>query len=312
MRPVLEDRAFRRAVMIAVVVAVPTMLVLGPDSFLLMLARSFLRQWVLAFGVLAVFFAIRRRTLPAMLAGAATLLLAAQIPWPSTIVDGARTGDHLLRVGQFNVLQPNKSKLSIIEAARASDADVLSFQEVDAAWAAALEQALSQEFPYRCIVPRSDCYGIAFFSRSPLDTIEVIDLFGAPAVRATVRRQNGVVSVTAVHARSPFPYGAFVQRNEQLELLARVLRNSPFPQVVIGDLNAVSWDDALVGFRERAGLNAAPVYEQATFPSVLGMALIPIDHILGSSELTIGNVSTAHLRGSDHRALVADIWLRMP
>ena len=307
MRTLFADRALRRAALIVLLIAAPTALVLGPDSFLLMLARAFMRQWAVVFVVLGAFFALRRWAWAAIVANAAAVLIAVQVPWPLSAVAEGPTGVHLLRVGQFNVLQPNDSKEAIIAAARTSGADVLSFQEVDDAWAVALDAALTPEFPYRRIIPRRDCYGIALFSRLPVDTMEVIDLLGAPAVRAVVLTAGGSVAVTAVHARSPLPYGAFVKRNDQLELLANRLDDPRMPQVVIGDLNAVGWDDALLRFRDRVGLHTMPAYEQATFPSMMGMALIPIDHVMGSSHLAINNATTTHLRGSDHRALIADI-----
>lgn len=312
MKSLLTGKPLQQALLIMVLAAVPATLVLGPDNFLLMLARSFMRQWVVVFALLAVFFLWHRRISHVVLTGMAAVLISLEVPWQEPTVAVPDVQGHLLRVGQFNVLQPNKNRVQVIAAARASGADVLSFQEVDGAWAAALRETLSQEFPYHLVVPRNDCYGIALYSRLPLEGMELLDLFGAPAIRANVHAPGGVVSVTAVHARSPFPYAAFGKRNRQFEFLAAALRNQALPQVVIGDLNAVSWDDALMTFRERAGLESAPAYEQATFPSVLGSAMIPIDHILGSPELTIGNATTLLLEGSDHRGLIADVGKHSP
>ncbi|MFZ1687833.1 MAG: endonuclease/exonuclease/phosphatase family protein [Flavobacteriales bacterium] len=312
MRKLLMDRALLRTTVVVLLITVPTVLVLGPDSFLLMLARSFMRQWAVAYAVLALLFMFRRSVWPALITGVGTLLIAAQVPWPTSSTVDRTASKHLMRIGQFNVLQPNDNKAAVIEAARASGADVLSFQEVDADWAAALDRGLTSGFPYRCIVPRNDCYGIAFFSRLPVESIEVVDLLGAPAVQAGIRIGTDRMTVVAVHARSPFPYSAFVKRNKQFSILAERSDGLHGAQLIIGDLNAVSWDDALLDLRERAGLCVAPEYEQPTFPSILGSAMIPIDHVFGSSALTIGNVSTPALRGSDHRALLADIGLRMP
>ncbi|MBK7555809.1 MAG: endonuclease/exonuclease/phosphatase family protein [Flavobacteriales bacterium] len=307
MRHLVMDGHFRKATLITILIAVPTALALGPDSFLLMLARSFMRQWIIAFALLTALFALKRMMWMALLGLMAVFVLSVRAVDPMAAIAPQRAGQHLLRVGQFNVLQPNGKKEAMIGTARASGADVLSFQEVDDAWAKVLDTALSGDFPYRRIVPRSDCYGIALFSRLPFEALEVIDLLGAPAIQATVRCDGGQVVVTAVHARSPFPSSAFHKRNRQLEMLAERLAVMGKPQVLIGDLNTVTWDDAMLRFRGRAGLGAAPEFVQATFPNVLGMSLIPIDHILGSSQIAITNVSTAFLNGSDHRGLFADI-----
>lgn len=307
MKRLVIDTDLRKALLVAVLIAIPTALALGPDSFLLMLARSFMRQWVIVFALLAALFALKRMIWAASLGLVAVFVLSSRSIDPAGSSEPQRVGAHLLRVGQFNVLQPNGKKAAIISTARSTGADVLSFQEVDNAWASVLDTALSHDFPYRRIVPRSDCYGIALFSRLPFETVEVIDLLGAPVIQATVRCGKEHVVVTAVHARSPMPYSAFLKRNRQLEILAARLAVLGKPHVLIGDLNTVTWDDAMLKFRQRSGLCTAPAFEQATFPNVFGMSLIPIDHVFGSSQIAITNVSTAHLNGSDHRGLVADI-----
>lgn len=300
-------RAPVRVFVVIGLAALPVLLVLGNDGFLLMLARSFLRQWAWLVFALVVFYAWRRQWFEAATAMGAAVVVALQVPWlPSgPVVDGS--APLALRVAQFNVLQPNRSNAGVLDAACATDADVLSFQEVDPAWAAFLTRALADTYPFHRVVPRTDCYGIAVFSRLPVARFEVLDLLGAPAIEARVETSSGGVTLTAVHARSPLPHAAYVKRNAQLNRLAMRIRSARGPQIVVGDLNAVEWDHALVRFRQRTGLAGSPAYEPATFPSVLGLALIPIDHIYSTEHLCVGATITKRLPGSDHKALVADL-----
>jgi endonuclease/exonuclease/phosphatase (EEP) superfamily protein YafD len=237
--------------------------------------------------------------------------MAAQATWPAATTVEAHTQGSL-RIGQFNVLQPNGKKEAVLATVRASGAEVLSFQEVDHAWAAVLDTALSRDLPYRVIVPRTDCYGIALFSKFPLEGAEVMDVHGAPVVHAVVRKNGFAIAVTSVHARSPLPYSAFVERNRQFRSLAYRLSRVRLPQVVVGDMNAVAWDEALVQFSIDAGGLRIHDNEPATFPNIIGVPLIPIDHVLVSPELEVVAQRTMELSGSDHYALIADIAPRLP
>lgn len=296
-----------RMCMVIGLAALPAVLVLGDDGFLLMLARSFMRQWAMFVLVLAVFFAWRRQWCEVATAMGAALVIALQLPWLPTQLELHGSEPIAFRVAQFNVLQPNRSSTGVLDAVRASDADVLSFQEVDPTWATFLTRALAEAYPFHRVVPSTDCYGIAVFSRLPVARFEEVDLLGAPAIEARVQTSSGIVTVTSVHARSPLPHSAYLKRNAQLNRLAARIRNAHGPQVVVGDLNAVEWDHALVRFRQRARLAGAPTYEPATFPSVFGLALIPIDHIYSTKQLCVGATTTKRLPGSDHKALVADL-----
>lgn len=307
MKVVLLRSTSVRMCMVIVLAALPAVLVLGDDGFLLMLARSFMRQWAMFVLVLAVFFAWRRQWCEVATAMGGALVIALQLPWLPTQVELLGSEPVAFRVAQFNVLQPNKSNAGVLKAVLAADADILSFQEVDPAWAAFLRRALVDTYPYHHVVPRTDRYGIAVFSRFPVSRFEELDLFGAPAIEAHVETALGDVTVTSVHARSPLPHAAFLKRNAQLNRPASRILGAHGPQVVVGDLNAVDWDHALVRFRQRAGLAGAPAYEPATFPSVFGLALIPIDHIYSTKQLCVGATTTKRLPGSDHKALIADL-----
>lgn len=302
----LGSAPVRSAVIIGLV-ALPVVLVLGGEGFLLMLARSFMRQWALAVLALVVLFVWRRQWSEAAAALGATIVVALQVPWLPAEPMVHAMARPALRVAQFNVLQPNKSSTGVLDAVRASDADVLSFQEVDPVWAAVLTRALAETYPFHRVVPRTDCYGIAVFSRLPVERFEELDLLGAPAIEAQVQTPSGIVTLTSVHARSPLPHAAYLKRNAQMDRLAARMLNVGGPQVVVGDLNAVEWDHALVRFRQRTGLAGAPAYEPATFPSVFGLALIPIDHIYSTKQLCVGATTAKRLPGSDHKALVADL-----
>lgn len=292
------------AIVMGVVWSSAVFVVFSPSTWIGMMVRSFLPQWTVVFAVAGVWLARRRDPLPAWSLIGGALLMASQLSGSSARVHAPID----LRVAQFNVLQTNRSHADVIASIHASDADLVSVQEVDAAWAVALCKGLADRYPVRIIEPRSNCYGIALFSRVPLKDAHVLMLAASPAIEATVGTARGDVRIFAVHASSPGSPGHFRARNRQYELLAEhIVRMREMPTVVIGDLNAAPWDRDLLHFRACTGLRSNASLGAPTFPAVAHLALIPIDHVLTSARARVVHERTVHVPGSDHRGLVADI-----
>ncbi|MBK6891818.1 MAG: endonuclease/exonuclease/phosphatase family protein [Flavobacteriales bacterium] len=192
------------------------------------------------------------------------------------------TGSVLFTLAQMNVHRTNSSFAGTMAAARARGADILSVQEVDARWEKALVEGLADLYPYHVVRTADDNYGIALFSRSPFEDHAVFDLNGLPAIRATVRLNELDILVLAVHLRSPESRADLKQRNMQWAALADLAINAPGPVLVVGDLNTVPWDNAAKHFNMVTSLAWGPHPLSPTWPSIAGLSLIPLDHMLTS------------------------------
>ncbi len=292
-----------------VLLALGCTLAFAPDPFLFMLARAFLWQWALCALVIALIAFITRRWWSAAASATVAVLLA--FPPQRTVQLGITgNGETLVRVAQMNVFQPNDNHDEVIAAAIATNADVISFQEVNPAWATALQRDLAAQYPYFRLLPKNNCYGIALFSRLPFLRIDVLPLQHRSMLCAEVATSGGPVRSLSVHATSPGSYGHYKQRNAQLDELASVVNRSPMPVVLFGDLNTVSWDRALVDLCTRTGLREHADNTDATWPSFAGMALIPLDHILVTKELAVDDLDIFRISGSDHCGVSAVIRSR--
>lgn len=284
-------------------------LAFAPDHFLFMIARAFMWQWSLcAMAIALLAFATKR-----WWSGAASVVVALLLAFPprSTIQpQSGAAGDELVRVAQMNVFQPNDDHAEVIAAAIATGADVISFQEVSPAWAEALRQGLSEQYPFQRSVPGNNCYGIALFSRLPFLRVEVLPLLGRPMLCAEVGTSAGPVRLLSVHATSPGSYSHFRQRNAQLRSLAAIVNERPMPVILLGDLNTVSWDHALVDLCASTGLREHPDNVNASWPSIGGVALVPLDHVLVTDELAVAGLDMFNISGSDHRGVLAVIRSR--
>ena len=293
----------------AVILFFACALAFAPDAFLLMLARSFMVQWALLAAAIAVHAVFTRRWWSAGAAGCAAVLLGYP-PQATVQADPDTDGKELVRVAQMNLFQPNKDHDDVLSAARATNADVISFQEVSPEWAEALEQGLATDYPFHRIVPARNCYGIALFSKLPFAEMRTEYVQGSPVLCAEVSTPAGPVRLLSVHATSPGSYAHFQRRNAQLDAIAGMVNHRAMPMVLFGDLNTVSWDRSLVRLCARTGLREHTDNLDATWPSFAGLALIPLDHIFVSNELAVAKLGTFTIAGSDHRGVMANIRLR--
>ncbi len=280
----------------------------APDAYVPMLARAFLVPGTAVVLLLGLFAALRKRWWVAQAALFGSALMAMQIPTPHLSARAAPAGD-AFRVFHMNVLQPNTAFDAAIAQALESDADVISVQEVGPEWALALEDGLREHYPFFHMESRTNCYGIALFSKRPFQGVRTITVRGAPFIEALFTVNEEPVRLLAVHATSPISYHHFRKRNEQLSRLGEYLAQNDTATILVGDLNTVPWDRAFMRFCSRSGLLSTTPIMQRTWPSLGPLAVIPIDHVLVSRGIRPVALSTLRVTGSDHRALIADLDL---
>ena len=219
-------------------------------------------------------------------------------------------GSVTFRLMSANVHTSNQNYDQFIESVREANPDVLLVMEVDDAWMQSL-QKLRVDFPYGDSKPRPDNFGIAFFSKLPVETIRIENISAArvPSVLARLTAGRAAVTVVGSHPLPPRGGRRAFLRNEQLSLTAGELTALDGPLVVAGDLNITPWSPFFRRFLRRTGLRDSRrgFGVQPTWPSRYGMAGIPIDHILVSDEISVQDGWVGPASGSDHRSVIADL-----
>lgn len=298
----LDHRQFRWTVL---VLSIASIMTFAPDAYLLMLLRAFIFPAAGLALVIALLACLRRKRWLAQgsLVAAAMLFQGGAGPSQQSIGRHAHRG---LRIFHMNVLQPNTAYKAALEKASASDADLISVQEVGPEWAAALAQGLHADYPYAHIEPRTNCYGIALFSRIPFAEVRTLIVDGAPFIEARFDLHGKPLRVLAVHATSPISLAHFNRRNAQLSHLGTALSAQDIATIVVGDLNTVPWDGAFKRLCQRSGLRSTTTTSHRTWPRIGPVAVIPLDHVLVSPNI-LATVTTLDVSGSDHRAVLADL-----
>ncbi|MBI1325070.1 hypothetical protein GC170_18045 [bacterium] len=231
------------------------------------------------------------------------------LPGNSTQAKGSKGSS--IRVQMINVLRDNTRKSAVIDAIRKADPDLFVAVELDDEWLAALKQALAERWPHSIGEARGDAFGIALFSKRPLENATLFESPGsyAPSIRAEVTLDGSRCTVYGTH---PFPpVTPFNQRNwiAHMDDLARRIPGESGPVVVIGDFNTTPWSENYRRFRSISGLadSMQGFGPQASWPSFVPYVGLPIDHVLVSPGIRTIARKVGAFVGSDHYPVTVDL-----
>lgn len=282
--------------------------------YLFMLAGSWLPHLLLLSLGCALLLLWKKRTFAGGWLLAWVLLASTALARPQPAPESSSAGYPTLKVAQLNVLKFNGKHHLVTQEVLSLQADVLAFQEVDKRWADRLVAALSADYPYYSLAPQDNCYGMALFSRQPLQGVQLRLWEGYPAISARIQKEGQDTLILSLHAASPMNPERFRARNRQLWAAAQLIRQEALPAVVIGDFNTVPWDPALRPLLLGAGMqDSRNSHYSATWPSPLGRLGIPIDYVLHSPHWQALSHQTFPIPGSDHKGLVATLgWKATP
>ena len=269
--------------------------------------------------LVALFWSAWRKRRWVMGAALATLLM--NVAWwasPALSAPSAKPapGFHV-KVISFNVLTSNENQSGVLTWLQQSDADIIFLMEVDRVWAKALQPLLTTH-PHHLIRPRSDNFGLAFYSRLPLETAEILtgEAVPPPWIKGStlcmdsiqVRLKTGGREWRFVGTHPVPPMGEIyaAARDAQLQALSHYINKTEFPVLVAGDLNASPWSFGFGHLIAGGLLRPAPGAWKPTW-RVGSLFAIPIDHALASPPLLFKSRTIGPDLGSDHRPQVLEL-----
>lgn len=296
---------------LAAILLLPAVFILEPLGFYLFdLLQSLAVYVLLGYYALAAWWLFKKRWHLGFSSLAGFLvLLAFLLPYLSP--EAPRPGlESNLRVAHFNVFKYNTDYEGMVWTARETGADMLSFQEVDTAWARELECGLAAEYPYYEVLPTAECcYGLAVFSKHPLPRVDTVWLGDVPGFSGSVQVGDTAIEFLAAHTSAPTTPWRFQERKRHLNQLAEYVQSVDGPMLVIGDLNAVPWNRDIVNLRESGKLHDSRKDLSPTFPRWLPFVRVPIDYIFHSEELACVKFQTIKSTKSDHFGIVGEYEL---
>ena len=217
----------------------------------------------------------------------------------------------------MNLLYRRKDTAATRTYLERQSADLLILSEISPRWREQLRE-LERMYPYSAIRTRANPWGIAVYSKFPLQAIEDLNLGDdlSSHLRVLVQLPGGLAEVYAVHLASPPGPRRSRQRNTQLRRLAeRIAAADPdLPKIVAGDFNSTPFSPYFQDLLRATGLRDGrrPFGLQVTWPMWPVPLWIPIDHCLVSHDVIVTRVATGPWTGSDHLPVECSFSLAPP
>ncbi|MCP5023843.1 MAG: hypothetical protein GY930_19020 [bacterium] len=285
----------------------------GDSHWTLDLFSHFRLQYLIGASLLFVLALLLRQWRNAGLAGAG-LLLNALLIWPlyqGPTAAPANQGE-TLKILYANVLTHNQRYGELVQLVQQEQPDIIALLEFSEAWQEAVSMDL-QAWPHREIRPRDDNFGIAVFSRFPLEnsTWPVLTPTGSATLLSSLHWNGRKVPFIFAHPYPPIHrYASNTARAQVAELCLREeLQHEA--ALLIGDLNATPWSHT---YRQ---LQGTPLHDARhgfgilpTWPAGLPAFLrIPIDAVLVGPRWQVQELRVGPDIGSDHLPLIAELSL---
>lgn len=248
------------------------------------------------------------------LIGAVVVICACATQLPSFLPSSAPAEATTITVMTSNLRLGLADPAAVVQTARDNHVDVLALQELTEHAVAGLADAgVNTLLPYHFLAPRAAGAGVGLWSSHPLTRAAVLEGFGFPPVTAEITVSGTEVTVISFHSKAPLYNGGTTPWESDLRALSTVMAQAPGSMMVAGDFNATydhrQFRDLLSDRYTDAARDAGAGW-LPTFPanSTIG-PIIGIDHVVLSAGLVGTGVRSATIRGSDHRAIIAQVAL---
>ncbi|RZA30863.1 MAG: hypothetical protein EOP02_00065 [Proteobacteria bacterium] len=235
--------------------------------------------------------------------------------WPSPeVASGICPAGERLRILTINVQMTNQHDHRLLELVRQADPDIAWFQETDAWWEGELAP-LSASMPHGVAQAQENYFGVHLFSRLTLkdSTLRQLTSSRNPSVFTTAMLPSGdLVKLYAIHPRPPQMGQSTAERDAQLMATALAASEDVLPHVLMGDLNAVPWEDALHRFQNLGGFGDPRVGRGLfmTWHAEHPLLRWPLDHVLPGPGWSLAAMHVMPAFGSDHLPLLVELCLQ--
>lgn len=205
---------------------------------------------------------------------------------------------------QTNVRMENRKVDKLKQHIRKYEPDIISVNEPDEWWADQLKE-LDEIYPYSIKKPLDNTYGMMVYSRYKLINEEVNFLVkeGIPSIFATVIFPSGQeFDLHCVHPEPPAPGSPTYERDTEILLIGKRVKESDRPAIIVGDLNDVAWSYTSLRFKKFSGV-ADPRQGRglfATYNAFVPLFQYPLDHFFHTKDFALRKLKKLRKFGSDH------------
>lgn len=220
-------------------------------------------------------------------------------------------GENSLKLLVVNVRMENEDKESFHSLVKSTNPDILLINEPDQVWATSIAK-LDQDFLYAIRHPLENTYGMILLSKFPLTESKVNFLVqdDIPSIFTKITLPSGVkIDFFGVHPEPPKPGTDTYERDTELLIIGKKIKESNNPTIVAGDLNDVGWSATSKLFRKYSELvdprEGRGLYN--TYSAFIPLMRYPLDHIFYSKEFGLISLKKLGNIGSDHFPIMISV-----
>lgn len=203
-----------------------------------------------------------------------------------------------------NVRMENEEYERLLKLIISENPDLVLLTEPNLRWTEALID-LDDKYPYSVKEPLGNTYGMIFLSKFPLTATKVNYLVKneIPSIHTKIQLPSGdQFDFYGVHPEPPKPGSDTYERDTELLLIGKKIKEAPRPVIVAGDLNDVGWSQTSTLFREYSQL-VDPREGRGffnTYNVFLPLFRYPLDHVFYSNDFGFVDFKKLERVGSDH------------
>ena len=189
----------------------------------------------------------------------------------------------------FKIAHVNLSNSSdykkTIKALLNSNADIISFHDLDLNWDYILRKQLFTIYPYEKKIISLGVYSPGVYSKYPFTEIDTFHYKEAPNIHGCIKIENKKVHFISSMTMPPVDMNAFKEIENHLLVVANYVSKVDAPILTLGDYNVATNSSEMDGLRNNGAL-----IDSRTNQSLIAES--PIDHILYSKHLECTDFTT--------------------
>ncbi|WP_347374061.1 endonuclease/exonuclease/phosphatase family protein [Aequorivita sp. Q41] len=212
-----------------------------------------------------------------------------------------------------NVLQTNNCYSSFLNEVKRFNPDLVLTMESNKDWENNLS-VLEKNYPYTVKVPLENFYGMHIYAKKELKNVAVKYQIEAdkPSIFFDFPiEENNSIFFCCLHPAPPSPTEneTSKERDAELMLTGKHIRNLDKPTVVCGDMNDVVWSRTTRLFKKMTGMIDPRVGRGffSTYNANYFFLRFPLDHLFHTRDLYVKKMVRSTYFGSDHYAMYYEI-----
>ncbi len=210
-----------------------------------------------------------------------------------------------------NVRMDNEDKERFQALVEKYNPDVLLINEPDQEWAESINK-LDNDYPHSINYPLDNTYGMMLLSKLPLidGVVNFLVKDDIPSIYSKIALPSGsIIDFYGVHPEPPKPGTDTYERDTELLIIGKRIKETNNPTIVAGDLNDVGWSETSKLFRKYSELvdprEGRGLYN--TYSVFLPLFRYPLDHIFYSGEFGLLSMNKLESIGSDHFPIMIEL-----